>query len=373
MSKEKLKVLQIVSDLSGINGVNMVVKNYFDNINKDNVAFDIAYFIENNELKEHFQSNGANLYLYPRAGLKNTKQVVSRLKEIMLLSNCQIVHLHVPILHYYVKKAIKQTNKDIKLVISSHNTSYSTKFLRAIRNRIMCFGITKNVDKFLACSTMAGEKYFGKTFKKNGEILYNAIDIKRFSTKITEQEKEELKKELNISSEKVYINVGRLNKQKNQLFLIDIFKEIYKKDNNSVLLLVGDGSKEYQEQVEQKVLNSGIKDNIRMLGRRKDVEKLLNISHALLFPSLFEGLSLVLVETQISNLLCFVSDSCSKESKISNLLNFISLKNDANFWAEQILNTNYPQNIEVNVDNYNIAKQAEKLEELYRNLLKAKK
>ncbi len=372
MSKEKLKVLQIVSDLSGINGVNMVVKNYFDNINKDNVAFDIAYFIENNELKEHFQSNGANLYLYPRAGLKNTKQVVSRLKEIMLLSNCQIVHLHVPILHYYVKKAIKQTNKDIKLVLSSHNTSYSTKFLKSVRNRIMCLGITKNVDKFLACSTMAGEKYFGKAFKKNGEILYNAIDIRRFSTKITEQEKEELKKELNISNEKVYINVGRLNKQKNQLFLIDIFKEIYKKDNNSILLLVGDGGKEYQDLVEQKVLNSGIKDNIKMLGRRKDVEKLLSISHALVFPSLFEGLGLSLIESQVAEVLTFTSDCCPPETNISNIISYISLKKSANFWAEQILNTNYPQKIQVNVDNYDIVKQAKKLEDLYKNLLKNK-
>ncbi|MBR1984383.1 MAG: glycosyltransferase family 1 protein, partial [Clostridia bacterium] len=94
------------------------------------------------------------------------------------------------------------------------------------------------------------------------------------------------------------------------------------------------------------------------------------ISHALIFPSLAEGLGLVLIEAQVSKTLCFASSVCPEESNISNLITYLPLSKSAEYWANTILSTQYPKKIEVKSDKYDIKKQIKTLQKIYEDLLK---
>lgn len=374
MSENKIKVLHIMSSLNASGGVMAVVKNYWEEIDKNKFSFDIAYFLDvKDNLKDYFENANVGLYKFDKLSITNAKKIINQFKEIIIKSNCNIIHLHMSILHYFVKKAKKlvekeNPNRKIKLIQSAHTSKLSESLLRSIRNRFLIIGASKNTDKLLACSEIAGKKFFGKAFK-NGEVWYNAINLEKYK-KQENLDTEKLKKELNIKNEKIYCHIGRICKQKNQNFLIDVFNEIIKREPNSILLLIGGGFGEYLDNLKQKIENLKLTNNIKFLGSRPDVNNLLNISHALIFPSTSEGLGIVLIEAQVSNTLCFASDVCPKETNMSNLINYISLKKPASYWAEQILKTNYPQKVQVDVDNWDIKKQVKQLERIYIDVLK---
>lgn len=371
---EKIKVLHIMSSLTSSGGVTVVVKNYLEELDVNKFAFDIAYFLDVKlNMSEYFLSKNVNLYKFDKLSLTNTKKVIEQLKKIIIESNCQIVHLHMPILHYFVKKAIlqveKEQNKDIKLVLSSHSSKLSHYITRSIRNSLMLCGVNKGVDKLLACSKIAGKKFFGRNFEKNGEILYNAINLEKF-TKQENEKTEKLKENLGLTDEKVYCHIGRICKQKNQKFIIEIFNEIVKREPNSILLFIGGGGEQKILTLQKQIDSLGLTQKVRFLGAREDVDILLNISQALIFPSIEEGLGIVLIEAQSSKTLCFASDVCPVESNISNLITYLPLSKSATFWADKILSTKYPEKIELHTDKYNIKKQIKVLQKIYSDLLK---
>lgn len=83
-------------------------------------------------------------------------------------------------------------------------------------------------------------------------------------------------------------HVGRLDEAKNQMFLLELFKDYQKINSNSKLVLVGDG--ELKEKIINKIEELKISDKVILLGVRKDVNKLYSMFDIFIFPSLFEGL-----------------------------------------------------------------------------------
>lgn len=143
---------------------------------------------------------------------------------------------------------------------------------------------------------------------------------------------------MGIPSEAVCIgHVGRFNEQKNHTFLIDIFKEINQLNPNTFLLLIGSGPLE--QSIKDKVRNENI-SNILFLGGRDDINILMsNIFDIFLFPSLYEGLGIVLLEAQASNLQCLISDTIPQEvTIIKENIKYLSLRESPEKWAETLLN-----------------------------------
>lgn len=71
---------------------------------------------------------------------------------------------------------------------------------------------------------------------------------------------------------------------------------------------------------------------------RNDVPELMQAMDCFVLPSRFEGLAIVGIEAQAAGLPSFFSDSITKEVGITNLTHFLSLKQPAKDWAEEILN-----------------------------------
>lgn len=187
----------------------------------------------------------------------------------------------------------------------------------------------------LAPSSEAAIYTFGRKQLKQGKvkILNNAIPYQKFifDNKI----RNKMRKDLNIENKLVIGHIGRFNEQKNHKFLIKIFKEIKKENENAMLLLVGKGNleDEIRRQVEQLKLN----DSVMFLGVRKDIPELLMTMDMFVFPSLYEGMPNTVIEAQATGLKCIVSDTITKEANITGLVTYVSLTNDLNIWKNNIL------------------------------------
>ena len=189
---------------------------------------------------------------------------------------------------------------------------------------------------YMCCSELAGRWLFGnKEYDKgNVYLLNNAIDLDKF--KYDEKVRKEKRKELNISDDTLVIgHVGRFVEQKNHRFLIDIFNEVHKQKEDSILLLAGQGP--LMEEMQEKVKALGIENSVKFLGQRNDINELYQAFDVFLLPSLYEGLPVVGVEAQATGLLCVLSDDMTKETKILQSTQFLSLNHKASEWAKIIL------------------------------------
>ena len=175
----------------------------------------------------------------------------------------------------------------------------------------------------IGCSNAACRYLFGNTDFKT---VYNAIDLSRFDTSLYEIKDDDGKNH--------FLNVGRYSAQKNQLFLLDVFLEIIKREPHSELTLIGFGPDE--QMIREKIIKLGLLDNVRMLPHDSCIPEIMYNSDHLLFPSRYEGLGIVVIEAQAAGLHCFVSEAVPKEADLGNCT-YISIKENAEQWAESIL------------------------------------
>lgn len=218
---------------------------------------------------------------------------------------------------------------------------------------------------YFACSENAGRWLFGnKTFNQNKvKIIHNAIETERF--KYNENIRNSIRKELHIEDKFVLGHVGRFVKQKNHDFLIDIFYEVYKKNKDSILLLIGDGPLE--EKIKNKVKKLKLEEVVYFLGVKNNVNEFMQAMDVLVFPSLYEGLGMVTVEAQCAALKVICSSEVPKEIKICENVKFLDF-NDLAKWINNILDKNNERIdcIEsARKNGYEIAYEVNKLEKLY--------
>lgn len=216
------------------------------------------------------------------------------------------------------------------LILHSHNSSVNSR-LKYI-GHVLCKKIYRNdADIYLACSDMAAAWLVPERKFKNKDyrIIKNGIDTERFRfCKVRAQAK---RHELGIGSQPVFINIGRLDKQKNHTFLIDVFQKIVRELPDALLLVAGDG--ELRRELEEKSYGYGLYDSIKWLGKRTDISGLLSAADVFLLPSLFEGLPYTVIEAQCSGIRCVISYTISEECIITDLVTRSPL--DAGEYAER--------------------------------------
>lgn len=205
---------------------------------------------------------------------------------------------------------------------SVKNSGFLKNLLSKSYRWIMKYSMRKYSTHKLACSDVAGEYFFGKS---GYELIFNGIDLKKYLH-------HKVDRHFNPSNPR-FITVGRLTKQKNPFKLLEIFKSIKEIIPGATLTYCGGG--ELRTSMEDYIHLNDLSSSINMLGISKEIPKLLQDADYFLLPSLFEGLSIALVEAQSSGLDCFISDTCSKLSDCGKCI-FIPLKASPAEWADVI-------------------------------------
>lgn len=199
----------------------------------------------------------------------------------------------------------------------------------------------------------------------NSIVINNGIEIEKFRKKT---DRSSIEKELGIDKNSYVIgHVGRLDKQKNHKFLIDVFNELHKVNHNAFLLMIGNGQE--KERIIKQLQSYGLEDNYKILSNRNDIPELLKAMDVFVFPSLFEGLPVSLIEAQEAHLPCFVSDTVTNKAFISNLITTLSLKDSATKWAKKIIDYKKPVNIIINDAEWDIKEITKQLEHIYEDAL----
>lgn len=351
-----IKVLQII-DGKHFTGIARLMFNAEKYISKD-IQMD---FLTANKMYEKW--NNLNI---TRDCLKGKIIYNYRLYKFLKKRDYDIIHINSGIFFFTFQVAVIAKMVGIKkVVVHSHNTPDISKIKRVLikmLNPLYC----KIIDKKLTCSNQAAKSLFTKL--DDVILINNGIEIEKY--KFDKSIREKYRKELNLENKIVYGNVGRLSKQKNQMFLIDIFYEIQKKQD-AVLLLVGNG--EFEKNIKAKVNELNIEDRVVFLGYREDVSSILNAMDVFVLPSLYEGLPISIIEAQTNGLPVIVSEGVTDEAKISN--NFIKIKsNDEKEWAKQILDMEIKEEERKNSykntikNEYDIKLTAKKLENIYLEL-----
>ena len=348
-------------------GVEAVVMNYYRNIDRNKVQFDFICDDDSTCIpKEEIKNLGGKVILIPP--YQKVFKYHKELKKVLKEGKYKIIHSHINALSVFSLWAAKSAKVPVRIA-HSHSTSNKKEWKKTLlKNILRPFSKIFATDYF-CCSELAGRWLFGNKTYDQGKVylLNNAIDVDKF--KYNEKVRKAKRKELNIKDKDLVIgHIGRFVKQKNHEFLIEIFNEIHKQNKNTILLLAGDGP--LKEAIQNKVKELNLDKNVKFLGQRNDVNELYQAMDLFLFPSLYEGLGMVLIEAQCAGNLCFASTEVPSVAKLTDNLNFISLSTTPEKWATDILNKieqyhRKSNKSEITKANYDIKEEVKKLEKKY--------
>lgn len=364
--KEPIRVAHIIGKWLG-GGVESVVMNYYRHIDRTKIQFDFICDEDSTNIPyEEIKKLGGKVILVPP--YQKVFKYHKKLKEVLKSGGYKIVHSHINTLSVFSLFAAKCAGVPVRIAHSHSTTNKKEKKKNLLKQVLRPFSKVFATD-YMCCSELAGRWLFGNKEYDNGNVylLNNAIDLDKF--KYDEERRKKKRKELNIEDDTLVIgHVGRFVEQKNHRFLIDIFNEVHKQKENSILLLAGQGP--LMEEMKEKAKILGIEDSVKFLGQRNDINELYQAFDVFCLPSLYEGLPVVGVEAQATGLLCIFSDDMTKETKVLDTTEFLSLNQSAEEWAYTILKkyksfkrkncTN-----EISKKDFNIKKEANKLTQKY--------
>lgn len=206
----------------------------------------------------------------------------------------------------------------------------------------------KTYTDAFAVSKEAGDWLFRN---KPYTIIKNANDISKFL--YSETNRKQWRKQFSLKEEDIAIcHIGTFNQRKNQKFVVDILNELKNKSKkNYKLFFIGEGP--MKDEIKYKVNALGLSSIVNFLGIVDNIEEIIHAMDIMLLPSLFEGLPNVLIEWQAACIPSIVSDTITKEAKITELPIYISLQDGASKWADVIDNLKF-------VDRQKISKKVQK-------------
>lgn len=363
---KKIKILEVIGSMD-MGGAETLLMNILRNI--DTSKFELYFLCYGNKIfdyEKELKKIGGTIIKIPTPSF-NVFQNINQIKKVIKSNNIDVVHCHTYYNSMYALIAAKKT-KVKKRITHSHNTK-SEEHANILKKMYYCISkiiINFYSTDFLACGNDAGKALFFK--KKKFKIIDNGIILSRFYYSNTLRD--EKKKELKISdNRKVIGHVGRFEEAKNHKFLIDIFGEYVKEHQDTILLLIGDGS--LHDEIEQQIKKNKIEDNVKLLSKRSDVNELYNIMDLFLFPSLYEGLPVVLIEAQTNGVPIVASDTIDKEADFTNSISFISLNENHKLWLEEInkkIGKRNDNRARIEKSKYNIKNTVKQIEQLYSDI-----
>ncbi len=328
-----MRVLEIAASLK-IGGAEKIARDIGFYLDSD--FYQIDYVVFGDEIGEYegdLIKRGCNVYhlSQPSSGY------INYLKELYRLikgNGYNVVHSHTMFNSGWAMLIAKMCGVPIRI---SHSHSVDDQpdksRIQRLYEKVMQLIIISFSTHYVGCGIKAGEMLFGKTrYHKKGVTILNGIDTKKFA--YSETNREEIRKKLRITDNFVIGHVGHLAEVKNQSFLINLMPEIIEKRRNAKLLLLGEG--EDRQKLEKQIIDLDLSRNIIMTGNVTDVHKYLSAMDTFVFPSLYEGMPLSVIEVQTNGLPCVMSDNIPQDAALTDLIRRLSLNESVDIWIEAI-------------------------------------
>lgn len=326
-----IRVLHVLGTVD-LGGAESRIMDLYRNIDRRQVQFDFAVHTNvQGFFEQEIKQLGGNIYHFPRFKVYNIVHYIKAWKSFFHAhKEIKAVHGHMTsTASLYLRVAKKQ---GINLCIAHARSAGVDQGIKGIFTKVLRRNLSRYSDYCFACSSEAGLAVFGTRSEKKIHIIPNAIEALKYDYKSDVRDR--VREELHITDAFVVGHVGRFHFAKNHKFIIQIFAECLRREQNCVLLLLGDGP--LREEINKMTTDFNINDKVMFLGNKVNVEDYYQAMDCLLFPSFFEGLPGTLIEAQTSGLPCVISDKITKESILNFNISVLSLHQDIQEWVNAL-------------------------------------
>lgn len=323
-----LRVLQVIHAMN-LGGAENFIMNIYRNIDRSRVQFDFLVSRQGG-FDDEIRQLGGQIWRVPY--VNTVGPIKYRMELLRFFSEhpeYQLVHSHLDMVSGEVVSCAKKTGSRY-CITHSHNTDTTGNFAVKIVKRYYQRKIVSYADWRLACSEQAGKWLYGDQVFV---VVNNAIQMEKFF--FDETRRVALRKQYHIPENVCVIgHVGRFSRVKNHSFLVRLFKHYVQKHSDSVLLFCGDG--EEKETIQRQVSDWGLKEKVIFCPASTEVYNMYQMMDVFVFPSYYEGMSLVMVEAQTNGLPIVASDSIDPKSALTSNVSFVNLKGDLAAWEREI-------------------------------------
>lgn len=324
-----LRVLHVVVNMNR-GGAETLLMNLYRNIDRSKVQFDFLTCKEG-VFDEEIRELGGEIHrIQYITDVGHFGYIKALNKFFSSNNNYKIVHAHMDKMSGLVLRAAKHNNIPVRIA-HSHSTRSEGSFFAKLYKWYAGILVLSSSTHLLACSNTAARWLFLHKAKM-AKVLKNGIESNKFI--FSENTRHQVRQELKLEDNVVIGHIGRFNHPKNHLFLIEVFSQLTKAIPNATLVLIGDG--DLRTDIECKINKLKIGDKVKLLGIRSDINRLVQAIDIFVFPSLYEGLPVTLIEAQTAGVPCVISDVITREVDIGfNLIDYLPL-NDKLIWIEHL-------------------------------------
>ena len=322
---EMKRVLMVLTTSFSKSGIGNVVRNYTSALH-DLVHFDFFLCRGIDEDNKKYVDTINGKIIIPKSNRE--KDPIGYVKEFVSLTknnNYDAVHIHGNSCTMFFDAFASRVAGIKNIIAHSHSTYTDYPFLHLFLKPFLNLFISTG----LACSDEAGKWCFYKY-----SILNNAIDTRRFEFSLEDRNK--LREQLDLNNKEfVLLSVGHLDKGKNQSYIIKLVSRLKNEFGyNFKLYIVGQGN--LKNALNEQIMSNDLCDNVYLIGESSSVEQFYSMSDCFVFPSLYEGLGIVLIEAQASGLHCLASQEVPELSNVCGNVKYIPLQ-DEDSWINELI------------------------------------
>lgn len=279
-------------------------------------------------LAEYFHSLGYNVGIITSYKSENEYYLNPEIKRILLNDTYysgNVVYRNI-VLMRRLRNVVKTEQPDILISFMAESN---------LRSLVSTIGI--DLIRIVSVRNDPNREYAGILGKITGKIVMPFAEGAIFQTQdamnwFPKKLKKKSKVILNPVREEVFdiqrlpetgriVSIGRLDEQKNQMLLIESFKEVLETNNNARLYIYGEGK--LRDTLTNKINSEGLQDSVFLCGYFKDIVEVLSKTEIFVLSSNYEGLPNALMEALAAGVPCISTDCPSGGPKAL-------IKNDVN-------------------------------------------
>ena len=328
------KILIVIGKLC-VGGAERIGRNigYYADKNRYEIHY-LVYGKDRGDYERELVNVGCRIHHMPPPSYGYGKYY-KNLKRLLKKERFDVVHSHTMFSSAWVVRAARQCGVPVRIV-HSHTIQGPEKrsFVKKLYENTMRIIIRIDSTQYVACGMSAGNWLFGKAFfSKKGKLIYNGIKLSDYA--YCEEARKKTREMLHIEDGFIVGHVGHLASVKNQIFILKLIPELLKREPKTVLMLLGEGEDKEKLLTETERLN--IADHVIFTGNVTNVGEYMSAMDVFVFPSLYEGMPLAMVEAQANGLPCIISDAIPDDVHLTDLVQGISLKTNQEEWVTGIL------------------------------------
>lgn len=367
---KRLRVLHVATGL-GPGGVGKMLYQWFTRTDPTEIDIEMAV-VRRGMFAEELNALGCNIMSIRPIRDIGPFRYMSQFVRLIRNGHYDVIHSHVGLASLFVFIPAIWYGVHVR-VLHAHTNRFdidSGNRIRQLLIRMLKTANTLLATDYISPTNEAADYFFGhkrRRVRERMEIVRNGINLDDFS--FSPGRRVEVRGDRGVSEQTVFGCVGRLYQSKNQAFLLDVFRAVLANHMNCILWIVGEGPD--SEYLRDRCIQLGIADFVHFIPPTPVVADLFQAMDVFVFPSKYEGLGIVVIEAQATGLPCVVSTSVPREVDVTGKVQFLSLDESPQAWANQAIESSKQQRIlttaQIRDAGYDISECTSSLNKIYRS------